>query len=215
MALAVEHTDPGTMEQGPRDKSEPLIEKVMIRGIIIQTFVLTSACLAVYIVGLYWNLGSWNGVSDEFAVDSEEYAQLLRKAQTMTIILILFAELLRAHTCRSLRVSVWSMGLFSNIYMHISVSVAIGFTLMLAFVPSLQENFGFEDLDGREWALVLGVSVIPALIDELTKFVYRRTGFGERLKVNRAGAANNTAATAVEADDVKIDVKEGEGGGDR
>lgn len=149
VALAVEQTDPGMMEQGPRDKKEELIEHVMLTGIVIQTFVLTSSCLMVYIIGLYWNTGTWNGSSDGYEI--AVYAQLLRKAQTMTIIFILFAELLRAHTCRSLRVSLWNMGLFSNPYMHAAVGVAVSATLMLALVPWFQGVFGLETLQGREW----------------------------------------------------------------
>jgi Ca2+-transporting ATPase len=151
--LAVEQTDPGMMEQGPRDKKEPLIERVMLTGITIQTFVLTSSCLAIYIVGLYWNTGTWNGSSEGYELS--EYARLLRKAQTMTIIYILFAELLRAHTCRSLRVSIWSMGLFSNLYMHAAVGVAISATLILALVPWFQGLFGLETLEAREWYVAL------------------------------------------------------------
>ena len=46
------------MEEGPRPKTEPLIEKVMLTGIAVQTVVLTVLTLVVYIVGLGWAAGT-------------------------------------------------------------------------------------------------------------------------------------------------------------
>jgi hypothetical protein len=50
-------------------------------------------------------------------------------------------------------------------------------------------------LNGREWGLVLGLSVAPCIIDELQKIVYRLTGFGERprVKLYTEGTSETTA----------------------
>jgi Ca2+-transporting ATPase len=66
IALAVEPSEPGVMEQGPRLMSEPLLEKLMLTGVLIHTIILTSCCLGTYFIGLYWHTsenqwGSWNG----------------------------------------------------------------------------------------------------------------------------------------------------------
>ena len=49
IALAVESLEPGVMNEGPRLITEDIIEKVMMTGIAIQTFVLTSLLLYIII----------------------------------------------------------------------------------------------------------------------------------------------------------------------
>ena len=130
----------------------------------------------------------------------EFYSVGVNAARTMIILMIVFQELLRAHTSRSLRVSIFEMGLFSNIYMHISVMVAVIATLIFALIPGLQSVFDMEDLEGREWGLIIGMSFLPAVVDELTKIAYRITGFGERPKAVRYSMKAGATGSAAVAD---------------
>jgi len=52
-------------------------------------------------------------------------------------------------------------------------------------------------LNGRAWALILGLSVIPILADEITKYIYRLTGFGKRVLTDKS--AESTASNGGEA----------------
>jgi len=183
LALAVENGEPTVMLEGPRPLREPFIEKIMITGICIQAFTLTWVCLVAYIVGLSWETGSWNGAHATVATGFWTANQLqyrVRKAQTMTILTIVFAELLRAYTSRSLRRSVFTVGVFSNQWMQYSVGASIGITMLLVNTPGPQDLFGLEYIDGREWGLVFGISFIPAVLDEFCKYINRVTGYGER-----------------------------------
>jgi len=182
VALALEQAEPGIMDQGPRPLSEPILEKLMITGIVIQTILETGITLAVYIIGLQWNVGSADGTNDNLSDD--EITDGTRRAQTMVIYVIVFLELLRAYTSRSLRSSVFTMGLFSNKYMQYAVGFSVVFTLFVGNVPGLMDIFSMSYLGGREWGLVIGLTPVCAIADEITKWVYRRTGYGLRPKVN-------------------------------
>lgn len=182
IALAIENTEPGIMDQGPRPKSEPLLEKVMLTGIAIQTFTLTSLAVGLYVIGLHHHVGVWNGENKWISKDEQDEG--IRKAQTMIIIFIVFAELLRAYTCRSLRESIFRMGIFSNQWMQKATGISIVATLIVAHTPGLMGAFGMEYLDGTSWALVLCFSIIPAIVDEVTKLIYRMTDFGKRPRAN-------------------------------
>lgn len=103
----------------------------------------------------------------------------------MVILFIVFAELGRAYTCRSLRSSIFSIGWSTNTWMFYSVAVAVGATLLLYVIPGLNSAFGLESLDGRSWGLIFGFMTIPMIVDELTKYVYRYTGYGKRPKAKR------------------------------
>src|SRR5690606_17332659 len=56
LALAMEKGDPDIMEQKPRAKNEPIVNRSMRIGIIVQTFVQTGAVLTAFIIGLSWHL---------------------------------------------------------------------------------------------------------------------------------------------------------------
>merc|ERR1712168_562487 len=60
IALAVEASEPGIMDEGPKPASEPLIEKVMKTGIFIQTVVLTVLVLLSYCITWRWDCGSFD-----------------------------------------------------------------------------------------------------------------------------------------------------------
>jgi len=209
VALALEQAEPGIMDEGPRPLSEPVLEKIQLTGIAIQTVLETALCLYAYIQGLMWNTGSWNGHNSANTDDENKHG--VRKAQTIVIYLIVFLELMRAYTSRALRTSVFSMGICSNVNMQYAVVFSVVFTLLVGNVPGLKDVFSMEYLDAREWALVLGFTPICAIADELTKCVYRATGFGERPKARNANAsAINSGAAAGTTVGLRSHEKDGE-----
>ncbi len=54
---------------------------------------------------------------------------------------------------------------------------AVGFSLIMVLVvvnvPFLQPIFNTHFLTGREWLLVVGLALIPAIAEEITKFYLR------------------------------------------
>jgi Ca2+-transporting ATPase len=191
IALAVENPEPGIMEEGPRKVEESIVEKVMLTGIAIQSVVLTSSVLGVYIMGLYWHTGSWDGKPPTITQAEKDARNIgVAKARTMAIIFIVFAELQRAYTSRALRVSIFTMGVFSNRFMQWAVGAAVGATIFIAHVPGVRDVFSMEILDGRSWGFLLGLSMVPWIFDELTKCVYRAIGFGVRPKAVNLWAGN-------------------------
>ena len=47
--------------------------------------------------------------------------------------------------------------------------------LLVCAVPFLQPIFNTHFLSGREWAVVVGLALIPAMAEEITKFFLRRS----------------------------------------
>eukprot|EP00457_Paulinella_chromatophora_P000770 gb/GEZN01000770.1/.p1 GENE.gb/GEZN01000770.1/~~gb/GEZN01000770.1/.p1 ORF type:complete len:1195 (+),score=139.50 gb/GEZN01000770.1/:43-3627(+) len=184
VALAVEAAEPGVMQEGPRPKEEPLLSRLMVTGICIQTVVLTCCSLFVYIVGLHWRFGSAWDKKFEYdrlgAVIPAEDNLKLREAQTMCILFITFAELARAYGARSLRNSVFQIGPFSNWYMQPACAISVICTIGISIIPGVQDIFGMVMIRGQDWGFVLAMACVPFTIDELTKVVYRATGFGKR-----------------------------------
>jgi len=97
--------------------------------------------------------------------------------------ILFFAELLRAYGSRSLRCSLYQLGVFSNRFMQPAVGIAVLLTVLIAVIPKVQDVFDMRDLTGRDWGFVIGFSFVPIFVDELTKYVYRLTDYGIRPQV--------------------------------
>lgn len=212
IALAYELTEPSLMLEGPRSKKEPLIEKLMLTGIVIQTLTLTSVVLSTYITGLYWRFGTISGaeISAKFIYNltgldaddikqQDKYKDDVLAARTMVVFVIVFGELLRAYGARSLRNSVLSfwttettVAVHSNKYMQFSVAGAICLSIVVfgSGNKDIMTVFGSTTLQYKEIGFVAGVMWIPFTVDEITKFFYRKFKFGERPKII-AGSSKN------------------------
>ena len=66
------------------------------------------------------------------------------------------------------------IGPFSNRYMLMAVGISVLLLLLVCSVPPLQLVFNTHFMSLREWGVVLGLSVIPAISEEITKFFLRR-----------------------------------------
>jgi Ca2+-transporting ATPase len=177
LALAMEKGDPDIMDQQPRAKSEPIVNRSMGIGIVIQTIVQTGAVLGAFVMGLAWHLESAipSGANVLSFILAHDWRGVdVQSAETMAFVTLSLAELFRAYTVRSERASLFSIGIFSNKYMQYAVGVSIALLLLVCAVPFLQPIFNTHFLTGREWSLVVGLALMPAMAEEITKFFLRR-----------------------------------------
>lgn len=179
LALAMEKGDPDIMDQKPRAKNEPIVNRSMGIGIVVQTFAQTGAVLGAFIMGLIWHLEAGAIIPSGANVLSYILAYDWRgvdvqTAETMAFITLSLAELFRAYTVRSERASIFQIGFFSNKYMQYAVGLSITLLLLVYAVPFLQPIFNTQYLAVREWGLVLGLALMPAVAEEITKFFLRR-----------------------------------------
>jgi len=167
LALGMEKGDPDIMEQPPRPMREPIINRPMLVGIIVQTIAITAVVLIAYYVGWAWHPSN---------------AAL---AQTMAFITLSASELVRAYTARSERASLVRLGVLSNKYMQYAVLLSIVLLLSVVYIPFLQPVFNTVTLGMREWAVVLPLLLVPGIAAEITK------------AITRLRARQRTAAVAV------------------
>lgn len=179
LALAMEKGDPDIMDQKPRAKNEPIVNRSMGIGIVVQTFAQTGAVLGAFVAGLIWHLeagaiipAGMNALS--FVLSHDWRGVDVQTAETMAFVTLSLAELFRAYTVRSERASIFQIGIFSNRYMQYAVGISIALLLIVCAVPFLQPIFNTHFLSLREWSLVLGLALMPAVAEEITKFFLRR-----------------------------------------
>lgn len=176
LALAMEKGDPDIMSHPPRPKSESIVNSSMRLGMIIQTITQTTAVLGAFLLGLYWHLDTQMpaGANPLLYVLRHDWTGVdVQTAETMAFVTLSLCELFRAYTVRSERVSIFKLGIFSNKFMQYAVGLSIVLLLLVVNVPFLQPIFNTHFLSGKEWLVVLGLAIIPAISEEITK-VYLR-----------------------------------------
>ena len=179
LALAMEKGDPDVMDRKPRPRLEPIVHGPMRLGIVVQTIAQTGAVLTAFALGLLWHHGlgavaAGNPISALMAFDWTGVD--VQTAETMAFVTLSLAELLRAFTVRSERLSIFQLGLFSNRYLIAAVGASLALLLLTVFVPFLQPIFNTHYLTGREWLVVVGLALVPAVAEEVTKWFLRRRG---------------------------------------
>lgn len=183
LAMAMEKGDPDVMRRPPRPKHEPIINQPMRVGIVIQTITQTSATLLAFAMGLIWHLSKGAilppGANPLVFILQYDWHNLdVKTAETMAFVTLSLCELFRAYTARSERLSIFKQGAFSNKYMQIAVGFSIFLLLLVVNVPFLQPIFNTHFLSIREWSWVVGLALIPAISEEITKFFYRLAALG-------------------------------------
>jgi Ca2+-transporting ATPase len=179
LALAMEKGDPDIMDQKPRAKSEPIVNRSMGIGIIVQTFAQTGAVLTAFVMGLAWHLEAGASIPAgmnvlSYVLNHNWHGVDVQTAETMAFATLSLAELFRAYTVRSERASIFTIGIFSNRYMQYAVGISVALLLLVCSLPFLQPIFNTHFLSGSEWGLVVGLALIPAVAEEITKFFIRR-----------------------------------------
>jgi Ca2+-transporting ATPase len=153
LALGVEKGDPDVMDQAPRPVQEPIINRDMVIGIVVQTIAITVAVLTAFQVGLQ--------VSEAHA-------------RTMAFATLSISELLRAYTSRSERYSLWSIGIFTNRWMQWAVLTSLVVLLAIIYVPFLDPIFGTTFLALDDWLVMFPLILVPSVAAEVNKWVLRK-----------------------------------------
>lgn len=156
LALGVEKGDPDTMGQQPRPPKEPIINRLMQMGILVQTVAIAGVTLGAYLIGR-------NLYPDNHAISA-----------TMAFATLSFSELLRAFTARSERYPLLKIGLFTNKWMFYAVTSSLVLLLMVLYLPFMQPIFGTVPLTWEQWRFVLPLLFVPAIAAEVMKWIRSR-----------------------------------------
>ncbi|BCV23801.1 cation-translocating P-type ATPase [Gelria sp. Kuro-4] len=163
LALGVEKAEPGIMDRPPRSPREPILDRPMTLGIIVQSAALTAAALGVFTVAL----GRYD----------------VTGARALAFTTLVLAELLRAYTSRSERIPVLRLGLFSNPSLFLGTGFSLLLFLSTIYVPALQPVFRTIPLSWNEWRLILPAAFLPAAAAEAWKQLRPLlTGNGDKRK---------------------------------
>jgi len=153
LALALEKEEPGIMARPPRPTDEPIIDRKMLRGFLIQSTALAGSVLGVFMLALR---GIWSPL-----------------AGTMAFTTLVLAELFRAYSVRSEDIPVLRLGWRSNRWIQVAVFSSAALLLVVLYMPPLPSIFEIQPLKAGTWALILPFALIPMLATEMRKVIQR------------------------------------------
>ncbi|MBN1318409.1 MAG: cation-transporting P-type ATPase, partial [Anaerolineales bacterium] len=163
LALGAEKGDPDIMDRPPRPMDQPIIDKDMRLGMIIQTIAITAVVLIAY----------WLGLKEGETLHGVGSAGAIALARTMAFITLSSSELFRAYTARSEYYSLFGIGIFSNKTMQYAVGLSILLLVMVVYTPFLQPIFDTVPISPLEWMEMLPLILLPSVAAELTKWYMR------------------------------------------
>jgi Ca2+-transporting ATPase len=95
-------------------------------------------------------------------------------ARTCAVNVFVFGEIAYLFNCRSLRLTMFRIGLFSNRWVLCGVSLMVLLQLLFTYLPAMHTAFGSQSIGLREWGLIISASFIVYILIEFEKWLRNR-----------------------------------------
>jgi len=155
LALGVDPPDPDIMERPPRRVDEPVFD----RREVILFLVITPLIATIMLITL-------------FASQLRMGVSVL-EARTTLLIAMIMTELTLALSCRSLRYSVFRVGLLKNRYLMLAIVVSMLLQILVLYLEPLRIAFGVVTPKATDWMLSILVALIIFAILEALKELWK------------------------------------------
>ena len=182
LALGQEKGEDDIMRIPPRDREDKIINGPMVRSILVQAVAIFLAVFVAFQLGRYL-YPDYLTAKGEVLLDAAGQPQLYETydfyahpdampsdgARTFAFVTLIFAELIRAYSCRSEHQSVFAQGFFSNASMNKAVFLSLALTMTVLYLPFANVLFHTIHPTGMDLLMMFGLSLIPFAIGEIYK----------------------------------------------
>ncbi|MBA4031710.1 MAG: carbonate dehydratase [Planctomyces sp.] len=153
LMLVFEPHERDLMLRPPRNPREPILSFPLIMR--------TGLVSLIILIGSFW----------VFDQEMRADGHTLDQARTAVINVIVMVECAYLLNCRCLTRSVFSIGLFTNMYVLYGIAAMIGAQLLMTYLPLMQKLFHTAPLDLGSWLRILLVTVVAFIAVEFEKWV--------------------------------------------
>lgn len=148
LALSAEPIDKDVMKKPPRKKDEGIINKNIIVSMVFIGLIMAAVSLFLFTVGAKVSL---------------------EKARTFAFSALVLLEMYHVFNCKSEKRSIFTAGIFSNIYLILSVAISVVLQIFVIYNPLMQKIFYTVPLSGAELFYLFALSSLPVLFMEAKK----------------------------------------------
>jgi Ca2+-transporting ATPase len=156
LMLAFEPKEPGIMQRPPLDPAKPLLTAELGLRIVIVGVLLLAGSFGLF----EWQLSAGNS---------------LGQARTCAVNVFVFGELFYLFNCRSLRHSLFSIGMFSNRWLLWGVGLMIILQLLFTYLPAMNMAFHSQPIGFGEWGVIIATSLTIYIVIGVEKWIRRRS----------------------------------------
>ena len=160
--LGVEPGHGDVLDRPPRSQKEGIIDRHTLRRMLTLAPLMAAGTL-----GLFWFEFGQNG---------------LAYARTVAFTTLVAFQWFHALNARSQHSSLFAIGLFSNRWLFAGIFAAVTLQVLVVSLPALNVLFRTVPISLADWGLIVLVSSSIFFIDELMKFVVRRTLSGTKFR---------------------------------
>lgn len=155
LSLGVDPGDHDVMANKPRNPKESLFAGRMGKLLIINGILIGVTTLFAFKLG------------------EKLYPGSLMHAQTMAFVVLSVSQLFYSLTMRNETKSLFQVGIFKNKWLIGSIAFGIALQSIIITVPFLASIFKVYALTLSDWGLVIGLSLVPFIINEIIKIFFR------------------------------------------
>jgi Ca2+-transporting ATPase len=152
IALSVDPPEPDIMRQKPRPKGQTIFTGPVLK----------------YIAGV----GFWTGLVSLcaflWALDS---GKSLIEAQCVCFVTLILVQFFNAFNCRSFSRSLFSIGIWTNMWLWLAVASQIVLLLLIVYLPVLQGPFNTYALDRADWIFSVFAASTVFIVVEIAKLM--------------------------------------------
>jgi len=154
IALGIDPGDPDLMERKPRNPNESVFTRDVKAYLVGTPILMTTLLLIGYFMYQPW-------VSEH----------LLIEARTQLFTAMVLMELANAISARSLKHTVFKVGIFKNKFLWIAILSSLGLQLLVLYTPGLQTLFDVRTPELFDWAIALLFTTITFASLETGKYI--------------------------------------------
>jgi len=172
LSLGVDPGDKDVMKDKPRNPKDSIF-KGRTPFLIINGATIGFLTLAAFAIGAMRYSGTYDlSVLHEGNLGGDT----LTHARTMAFVVLSVSQLFHSLNVRSETKSIFQVGLFTNKWLCISIAFGIFIQWIVISFEPLAKIFKVFHLNLFDWVLVIGLSLVPVLINEIVKAIRRAGG---------------------------------------
>jgi magnesium-transporting ATPase (P-type) len=171
LALGTEGAEPGIMNRPPRPRTERLLNsRLLLRSMLFLGTIQGFAAMAAFFA--YYLMHGWT--IDQGIAAMATSGAVYVAATTMTHASVVTTQIGNAFAQRTNRESVFKIGLFSNKFLMWGILIEMIMINIFIYVEPFQSVFEHGPLDLVDWAILLALTPLLFVADEIRKFIVRR-----------------------------------------
>jgi Ca2+-transporting ATPase len=154
IALGIDPGDPDLMEKKPRNPRESVFTRDVKAYLVGVPILMTTLLLIGYYMYHPW-----------------ENEHLLIEARTQLFTAMVLMELANALSARSLKHTLFKVGVFKNRFLWLAVLSSLGLQLIVLYTPVLQTLFDVRTPEPFDWAIAILFTIITFATIETSKYI--------------------------------------------